>query len=136
MNKEAKCQLIETLEEIRHEAILSKRQMDAIDDAIEAIRNPKPEWIPCKDQMPENSDDDSIVVTSGGRTAIVTNYNNGFNCTSISGRKHEIEDVLAWFYLPEEYEEEAPKENSLEYRRRVGYGESCMIDQGITQGIV
>lgn len=136
MNKEAKCQLIETLEEIRHEARLSKRQMDAIDDAIEAIRNPKPEWIPCKDQMPENSDDDTIVVTSGEGTAIVTNYNNGFNCTSHTGRKYEMKDILAWFYLPDEYEEEAPKENSMEYRRRVCYGESCMIDQGITQGIV
>jgi hypothetical protein len=135
MNKEAKRQLIETLEEIRLEATLSKRQMDAIDDAIEAIRNPKPEWIPCKDQMPENSDHDTIVATSGGGTAVVTNYNNGFNCTTYC-REHEMEGILAWFYLPEEYEEEAPKENSLEYRRRVGYGESCMIDQGITQGIV
>lgn len=136
MNKEAKRQLIETLEEIRHEARLSKRQMGAIDDAIEAIRNPKPEWIPCKDQMPKNSDNDMIVVTAGGRTEVVTNYNNGFNCTSWSGRKHEMKDILAWFYLPEEYKEEEPEENSLEYRRRVGYGESCMIDQGITQGIV
>lgn len=83
----------------------SKKRKAALDQAIEAIRNPKPEWIPCKERMPENSDDDMIVVTMGGRTEVVTNYNNGFNCTSWSGRKHEMKGIKAWFYLPESFGE-------------------------------
>lgn len=82
----------------------SKKRKAALDQAIEAIRNPKPEWIPCEDQTPENDDEDRIVITSGGNTAIVTNYNNGFNCTSFS-REHEIKGVKAWFYLPENFGE-------------------------------
>ena len=82
----------------------SKKRKAALDQAIEFIRHPKPEWIPCEDQMPKNSDEDRIVITSGGNTAIVTNYYNGFNCLS-HNREHEIEDVKAWFYLPENFGE-------------------------------
>ena len=75
---------------------------EACETAIKIMQESRG-WIMCKDQMPENSEWDNIVVTSGGRTEIVTNYYNGFNCRKDS-REYEMKGVIAWFPLPEPLE--------------------------------
>ena len=106
MNNTEKLTIIAKLEAIRTtHPELTMEETTALLVAAKAIADQgKPEWIPCEDQMPENSDDDKIVVTCGGGVSLVTNYNQGFNRTSFSGA-HEIEGVKAWFYLPEDFGE-------------------------------
>lgn len=77
---------------------------EACETAIKIMQAPESRgWIMCKDRMPENSEWDNIVVTSGGRTEIVTNYYNGFNCRK-DNRQCEITGIIAWFPLPEPLE--------------------------------
>lgn len=106
MNNNEKLAIIAKLEAIRTmHPELTKEEKAALLIAATAVADQgKPAWIPCGDQMPKNNDEDRVVITSGGNTAIVTNYNNGFNCTSFD-RKHEIKGVKAWFYLPENFGE-------------------------------
>lgn len=87
---------------------------EACEVAIKYMKENKPSWILCEDRMPENSNEDKIVITSGGAVSLVSNYYNGFNTSDDGrGKEHQITDVIAWFPLPEPlkrpYEDSKPK---------------------------
>lgn len=69
---------------------------------------PKQEWIPCSERLPEENKKEYLVflygVSSKNGWCQVLNYEDGWNCSN-GDKSNEIKDVVAWMPLPEPYKE-------------------------------
>lgn len=82
-------------------ATLLTRSADAIVMLSEKVREPKQEWIPCSEKLPENGEDYlTYSCDEGYGWYQVLSYYDGWNCTE-HYKGDEIDSVTAWMPLPD-----------------------------------